>query len=493
MQFVLDDQVRRAQRTVRDRPYGGKTAPCGVRARILKARGREPVARAIAIDLPEQHLRAAVPGHLRELVDGCDQEGRQTPVDFFVNRDHRNAVFRRPCPAEVALAESIAAVGQHARTALRIGLDPHMLADIDRAAAPRAVSELQRRADTAARPHAPPAKNRVMGLVDRVGRRLHPDPQAHPKRLAAPGGRVGAAHHLACADQRGGALELLKRQQAQGVTHDHRHAGMAHAAANHALQTAQGQRIGGQAKIGLGLAAAGGKPQQVGDGGCRIAALRVIKPRHPRQVDEHESELKRAPGAVLRDIPIAEHGCFAGAQRLAMQCMDALLPHRAVGEAERAHRLRIGVEQCDAGGDALAGFVARAHRIFGHRLVRRQLLGRVADAGALAHDPVAICGGQGLHRCQQIGIRHLGQKLHVEHHRRQGGNVFGGWWGGLRQFVGWHHTGDNSAPARRVCRVRLGMHRHPMPHGEFNLLAVQHFQRKLLHVRTGVELAAVAQ
>ena len=68
------------------------------------------------------------------------------------------------------------------------------------------------------------------------------------------------AHQFQRADHPGGARQLVQRQQPQCVAHQHRHARAERAAGR---QPTIGDRVGGEAKIRLGLAAAGREEQQV--------------------------------------------------------------------------------------------------------------------------------------------------------------------------------------------------------------------------------------
>ena len=81
------------------------------------------------------------------------------------------------------------------------------------------------------------------------------------------GERGLAAEMLGGADERGGALVLLGREQAQGVAHEDGDAGAAVARlvslAHHPLQAPDRQRVGGQAQVRLGLAAAGGEEEEI--------------------------------------------------------------------------------------------------------------------------------------------------------------------------------------------------------------------------------------
>ena len=52
------------------------------------------MARAVALDLTEEHLDLAVPRHLGELVHRGDQQGRQASVNLLIHHDDRDALQR---------------------------------------------------------------------------------------------------------------------------------------------------------------------------------------------------------------------------------------------------------------------------------------------------------------------------------------------------------------------------------------------------------------
>src|SRR5262245_35559591 len=105
---------------------------------------------AEAVHLPEEHLNFALPRHLGEFVHRGDEQCRQAAINLFINHDHRQALVCRLSLAEEALAELIAAIGQGATRAVRIGLSIEMLARFDGTSAPRTSGELVRRADATA-------------------------------------------------------------------------------------------------------------------------------------------------------------------------------------------------------------------------------------------------------------------------------------------------------------------------------------------------------
>src|ERR1019366_9635481 len=81
MQFVLNDQVRREERFRQRLPRG-----VGIAWAI------EPATHGIAVGtlhLTEQLTRLAFPRKAGELIDGCNQERRQAPIDRLIDSDNR--------------------------------------------------------------------------------------------------------------------------------------------------------------------------------------------------------------------------------------------------------------------------------------------------------------------------------------------------------------------------------------------------------------------
>ena len=145
-------------------------------------------------------------------------------------------------------------------------------------------------------------RKELAAAARRIRRGLVADPQTKAERRLAPLGHIGTADGLAGAHQRRRTLELLQGQQAQGVAHQHRNAMVAAAPLDLALEPAQGQRVGGQAQIGFGLAAAGGEPQQIGHRIGFMAAVGVVQVGEAGQVEQHEGHLEQTPASVLRHV-----------------------------------------------------------------------------------------------------------------------------------------------------------------------------------------------
>ena len=110
-------------------------------------------------------------------------------------------------------------------------------------------------------------------------------------------------------------------------------------------------RPGGEAEIGLGLAAAGREEQQIDD--LAVVVQRVLQ---ARQVEQDEGELERPP------FRLALRGRIAAVQdRLAL---SRRARDRFVHGAEGEPRMRIGAQELDAGGNAVARLRAEAIRRF---------------------------------------------------------------------------------------------------------------------------------
>ena len=71
MQFVLDYQVRRAQRRMRlyrnGLPTVGGRVLCG---RVRQIQGAKAVTLAVLVNLAEKHLGCAIPGQLSKFIHG---------------------------------------------------------------------------------------------------------------------------------------------------------------------------------------------------------------------------------------------------------------------------------------------------------------------------------------------------------------------------------------------------------------------------------------
>src|SRR5215472_19309174 len=82
----------------------------GVAAGVVNLGRPESVPLADTIDLPEEHLGLALPGHLGELVHRGDQERGELAVDLLIDDQDRDALVRGLPPAEGTLTELVPAV-----------------------------------------------------------------------------------------------------------------------------------------------------------------------------------------------------------------------------------------------------------------------------------------------------------------------------------------------------------------------------------------------
>ena len=254
---------------------------------------------AAAAHVAEQGRRLTLPGQPGELVHRGDHERRRQPVDLLIHREHRKALSGGPAFGERALRQRIAAEHEHP-TQTRIRSE---VGRLNPGAAPWAALDL---------PDRQPVRAAVVdvlqlrvGLLEPLRRYLGADPQADPERLAAPGRRVGSAAQLGGAHHRGSSLELLGGEQPQGVSHQHRHPGApvdgSFGTGHNTLPAAGGERVRGQAEIGLGLAAAGREEQQLNLGQV-AAAARQLRLDQAGNLHEHEGQLERPPGMRPRTV-----------------------------------------------------------------------------------------------------------------------------------------------------------------------------------------------
>ena len=191
-----------------------------------------------------------------------------------------------------------------------------------------------------------------MTFLGRARRHLVAHPQSDGERLLAE--RLITLHESISpklfhrADQRGGALELLQGQQAQGVAHDHGQTARTVVAAELALQTADRHRERRHAQIGFGLAAAGGEPQQIGMGFHRLHAVRMRGVGQRRDRQQQERQLERTPAPVLRLVELIHRHVTSTPHFERVLASHALDRHRPVGEAESSQRLLVVLQRVDA-------------------------------------------------------------------------------------------------------------------------------------------------
>ncbi len=249
MQLVLDDQLGR-------REVGFQLDG----ADLLVAVAEEALAAGEARDPAEELGDLALPGHGGELVHGGDQEAGEAAVDRLVHQVDR----------QVEVAGELAGVAEAGDVQLLGGVLTGVEAEavgLEGSAAPGA--RLQRDRGAAVRLALLVGEDLgddsafLAGLAHEVGRAAGADPEADLERPGAQLPGVLPSHQLQGTDEGGGAGELVEGQQSEGVPHQDGHAGVGGDRAGGALaEAAVEQGEGGEAEVGLGLAAAGGEEQE---------------------------------------------------------------------------------------------------------------------------------------------------------------------------------------------------------------------------------------
>src|SRR5271166_1125627 len=114
---------------------------------VVDLRRSEPVPLTDPIDLPEEHLGLALPGHLGELVHCGDEESGELAVNLLIDDQDRDTLVRGLPPAERTLTELVAAVDEGASSTFARCLDVVAAgAELNLRSAPGAVGQLVRRA-----------------------------------------------------------------------------------------------------------------------------------------------------------------------------------------------------------------------------------------------------------------------------------------------------------------------------------------------------------
>ena len=94
-------------------------------------------------------------------------------------------------------------------------------------------------------------------------------------------------------------------------------------------------REGGDSEVGLGLAAAGGEPEQIGVRADFLGPLRVVDLRDGRDVQQHEGQLECPPTCRLGRFDVGEGDVLAAPAGERVEAAQSLDPHGPVGEPER--------------------------------------------------------------------------------------------------------------------------------------------------------------
>ena len=274
----------------------------------------------------EEGARALLPCDARELVDGADQERRRLLVEGLV---HHVAGQRTRIGAEFALG--IDAMEMEFLLGRMVSVRC-----VERRAAPRAAFQKQLVARLG--PACPDLLDELLRAVEPVGADRAPDPDADVDRGVTQSLRVPPANQLQGADHARRPFELLPGEQAQRVAHECRGA----CARAGVFQTAPDDQERDQTQVRLGLATAGGKPDEVQN----VAKLVILADRGHHD-GEQKRQLKGTPTVVLRLGFTA--GDTVGPAHL--------VEHRPIGQPERLRREPVVAQRLHARPHAVEGDV----------------------------------------------------------------------------------------------------------------------------------------
>ena len=203
---------------------------------------------------------------------------------------------------------------------------------------------------------------------------------------------------LARAHEGGRPLELLGGQKTQRVAHEHGHAAAAPVVAgDRALEPADGQGEGGEAEVGLGLAATGREEEQV-DEPASGRPLGMGGIGEGGQVHENEGELEGPPGVVLGGGELRQGGVKLQVgvvpPAVGRQRVDPLQPHGPVGEPKGLRRVGVGDHQVDAGAQPLCHLPSVPEGHIGGVLVAGEACLGIADPCSLLVEPSLVGVGK---------------------------------------------------------------------------------------------------
>lgn len=380
-------------------------------ARSAERRALAGIARAIeavgimAINQAEQRAGLAGPGERGELVHRGDEEAGEPAVDRLVHADDRQ---------RVVASEVAGVVGAGDAEILRVAIVRYEANRIRRegGAAPGAFLDRDRcgmRAGVAFEPVGAGVRGlvaagpRVAAAAHAVGRGGAANPEADLERPGAELRSVALSLEFESADQGCGTAQLVEREQAERVAHEHGKAAAERCAVH---EPAEHDRVGSEAEVGLRLAAAGGEEEKVY---AFAVAVALVSETVERKQDECQLEWPPCRGGHIGGRAVAalrKPLAAAGGRR-----------HRAVGDPKRLEGLGIRGEHRDAGLDALRG------RLHVGEHVRRGLATaalHVAEHGSLGIDPGAVLLYQRQDRCGGGGtIGESAELLHAERHALQ--------------------------------------------------------------------------
>ena len=335
MELVLDDQVGRTY------PRNGFRVCRRFYVRpiaVLVVRIDQPMPCTFLFRISEEVPHGTTPRHLRELVGRGDHHRRRTMVHLVVHDLHGDAA------ALLCFGEITVRIAAIERRRMRLVVGDNITLRINWRTAPWTGRELRGRRAADITP-VPRIANSLLAVLERIGGRLVSDPKPQRERFNSPCLRMFLPFDLHCAQKCRSTLELLHRQEAQGIAHDHGQPATGVQPAQVALQTTDRHRERRHAKIRLCLATACREPQQVRVGFQRTCTIRMGGIDQGRNRQKQKRQLERTPLVAL-DVLIDfiqrnRHPLpsFEGVDRV-----DALIGHHTVGESERLARIGVRLQ-----------------------------------------------------------------------------------------------------------------------------------------------------
>jgi hypothetical protein len=210
-------------------------------------------------------------------------------------------------------------------------------------------------------------------------------------------------------------------------------------------------------KVGNRAGGIGGRVAQ----GCR--AIGVARVGQPRQIEQDEAELERAPGMVIGCIKRVKGGRLTALHGGGVQRMHPLERHRAVRKAKRGSGLRVGIKQRNADANAVERLATASQRRPGRAQIWHEVGFRRRQALLLARDPIRVGGGERREMNGELAIGHLGECLHVDGQVGEllVAGIAGLRRGGLGQLIRRHDRGpDARGPIEDWCVLRVARPRH---------------------------------
>ena len=240
------------------------------------------------------------------------------------------------------------------------------------------------------------------------------------------------------------------------------------------MQPADRHRERRHAQVGLGLATAGGEPEQVGDRAGWLGAIGMLGIGERRYRQQHERQLERPPTAVLGDVDVLELRVLASPPLERVETAHPLQPHRPVGEAKRFEGLGIGQHRVDARLQSLGGAPTLLQRLSRTGLVLAKRLG--IDAILLTADPGRVLLVQDPERLRQRLLVQVGELPHVQYQICQTRQVGRGRCLGHWHVVPGYDLGPNRDGAIDAPGAQLPVHADTVADRELDLVAVEHRQ-----------------